>query len=289
MEVRPQFGRLSSDRNGAGCSPFRYPGGKAFLADELERRIASMNNTIEVYAEAYAGGAGAAVELLARGVVSKIILNDFDRRVHSVWWAILHRTQEFIDRIAKTPVNMETWRACRALAANHMHDADPFDLGFATYFLNRTNHSGVVLGAGPIGGYNQTGRWLIDARYYADTMIRRIKWLGDRRDFIELRSLDGLEFLQSFSAIEARGIFFFIDPPYVSAGKKLYLDAMSETSHRELARFLTDSSKIPNWLVTYDDSALIREAYAHAKIEPLQVRYSLHRKRTANELCVARL
>ena len=37
-------------------------------------------------------------------------------------------------------------------------------LGFSAFFLNRTNRSGIIEGAGPIGGYTQTGKWKVDAQ-----------------------------------------------------------------------------------------------------------------------------
>ena len=43
-----------------GVTPFRYPGGKAFMFDEIKRRL-KLPGSVEVkaYAEPYAGGAGA--------------------------------------------------------------------------------------------------------------------------------------------------------------------------------------------------------------------------------------
>ncbi|WP_343520800.1 DNA adenine methylase [Sphingomonas sp.] len=286
MSTNAKFGRRSKDRHGAGVTPFRYPGGKAFLADALEERIRQLPVAIDTYAEAYAGGAGAAIELLARGAVQRVVLNDFDRRVFAAWWAILNHTEEFIDRIKSTPVTLDNWWACRALVEENDAEADRFELGFATYFLNRTNRSGVIIGAGPIGGYNQTGKWLIDARWYAETMTRRVRWLGERRDSIELHNADGLQFLRGFDTDQAQSTFFFIDPPYVVAGKKLYFDAMSDLKHRDLAHFLTTPGAVPHWLVTYDDCQLITDAYRTASIERLPVKYSLHRKRTEYEVCV---
>lgn len=286
MTPYSEFGRRSKDRHGAGVTPFRYPGGKAFLSDALEERIRQTRAQIDTYAEAYAGGAGAAIELLARGAVQRIVLNDFDRRVFAAWWAILHHTEQFIERIRSTPVTLDSWWACRALVEENDADADRFELGFATYFLNRTNRSGVIIGAGPIGGYNQTGKWLIDARWYAETMTKRVRWLGERRDQIELHNLDGLQFLRGYNIDRAQSTFFFIDPPYVVAGKKLYFDAMSDLKHRDLAHFLTAPEAVPHWLVTYDDCQLITDAYQAASIERLAVKYSLHRKRTEYEVCV---
>lgn len=286
MTIIEEFGRRSKDRQGAGCTPFRYPGGKAFIADLLEERILQVEGAITSYAEPYAGGAGAAVELLARGTVERVILNDFDRRIYATWWAILNRTDEFVERINSTPVTLEIWHACRDLVVENGRDTDLFELGFATYFLNRTNRSGVIVGAGPIGGYGQTGKWLIDARWYPDTMTRRVRWLGERRDHIELHNEDGLRFLQSFETEEMKRIFFFIDPPYVRAGAKLYMNAMSDLKHCDLAAFLTGDAAVPHWLVTYDDCPLIADAYQTAAVERLPVRYSLHRKRTEHEVCV---
>lgn len=285
MSPQHEYGRRSKDRNGAGTTPFRYPGGKAFLADMLEERIAAANG-IEAYAEAYAGGAGAAVELLARGAVTSIVLNDLDARIYAAWWAILNRTDDFIDRIRSTPVTMESWYACREIVTAEQFCEDKFELGFATFFLNRTNRSGVIVGAGPVGGYAQTGRWLIDARYYPETMAKRISWLGDRRSQITLSNDDGLAFLKSFDQTAADRTFFFIDPPYVKAGAKLYLNAMSDLKHRDLASFLTGSGHLNHWLVTYDDCQLIKDAYAGADVDQLPVRYSLHRKRMEHEICV---
>jgi DNA adenine methylase len=286
MTTNFEYGRRSKDRNGAGCTPFRYPGGKAFLADMLEERIHNLGAEITTYAEPYAGGAGAAIELLARGVVERVILNDFDRRIYAAWWAIFNRNDDFVERVESTPVTLENWYNCRQLVEENSSDADLFEIGFATYFLNRTNRSGVIIGAGPIGGYRQTGKWLIDARWYSNTMARRLRWLGERRDCFTLHNNDGLRFLQSFSQVEKQTTFFFIDPPYVQAGAKLYLNAMSDLKHLDLARFLTGAEAMPHWLVTYDECQLIKEAYCNAVVEQVPVRYSLHRKRTEHEVCV---
>lgn len=286
MTTISDLGGLPNNRQSVGMTPFRYPGGKAFLADLLQERIEATDNPVTTYAEPYAGGAGAAVELLARGVVQRIILNDFDRRIHSVWLAIINETDRFIDRIRSTSVTIDTWYAAREIVEKNLKGEDPFELGFSTFFLNRTNHSGVIIGAGPIGGYKQTGKWLIDARWYPDTICKRVRWLGDHRDQIILSNKDGLDFLSSFDGSEINSTFFFIDPPYVQAGAKLYMNAMNDLKHRDLAKFLTGCAAPLHWLVTYDDCQLISDVYASASIERVPVRYSLRRKRMEHEICV---
>ena len=93
----------------AAKTPFRYPGGKAVLAQLLREKIGALPEPLSIYAEPYAGGAGAAFELLATQTVKKIVLNDFDRRIFLAWTAIIHDSARFIDRIRQTSVDLPTW------------------------------------------------------------------------------------------------------------------------------------------------------------------------------------
>ncbi|QPD00211.1 DNA adenine methylase [Qipengyuania soli] len=276
----------SFDRFGAGSTPFRYPGGKASLTELLAEKIRNSDATITSYAEPYAGGAGAAIELLNSAIVDAIFLNDFDRRIYAAWWAMLNHTDLFIERIRATAVDIDTWRQHRDVVESEVGETDLFELGFSTYYLNRTNHSGVILGAGPIGGISQLGKWKIDARWYPETMAKRIKWLGQNAHRIILSNRDGLRFLREFEKEAANSCFFFIDPPYVRAGKKLYLNGMNDLKHRDLAKFLQDDNHVRNWLVTYDDCSLIRENFEASNVGSVPVKYSMRRRRTEQEICV---
>lgn len=271
-------------QGGAGKSPFRYPGGKAFLLPELHRAILSSDTEIAQYAEPFAGGAGAAIELLAAGIVRKIHLNDADRRIYAAWYSMLFRNDEFKKRLLETPLTMDSWRNCREIVMHPDQWPDEVDLGFATYFLNRTNRSGIVLGGGPIGGYEQKAKWNIDARYYLDTMLTRIDWIGKNKNRISISNLDAVNFIQKFDSRRAKKTFFFIDPPYVGAGSRLYLNAMDDKKHRELAKAVRRKRSMSNWLMTYDDHPLIREVYADAHISGFPVQYSLQRKRIETEI-----
>lgn len=250
------------------------------------RRIKALSPRIRAYAEPYAGGAASALNLLAAGEVEKIYLNDADKRIYAAWKSILEENARFLKRIRSVEITLDTWHQCRALVSQSKADCDEFELGFATYFLNRTNRSGIVLGAGPIGGYDQTGRWLIHARFYRETMASRIKWLGEQASRIELSNLDGLEFIRKRRASsDGTNTFFFIDPPYVSAGSRLYFNGMTEDSHRKLAKYLCKVQG-RNWALTYDDCDLIRDIYKGMNISNLSVFYSLQNKRKANEILI---
>ncbi|MBU9710131.1 DNA adenine methylase, partial [Paenibacillus sp. AK121] len=219
------------------ASPFRYPGGKGFLTGYLGSKLSEIKAGERHYAEPFCGGAGAALNLLKSGVADVIHLNDADIRVYSAWRAMLFETDRFLDRLRDAKVDMEEWDRSIDLVQNADNSKDySFDLGFATYFINRTSRSGIILGAGPIGGYAQTGRWKIDARWYRETMSARIRWLGSARDRVRLTNEDALTFMaRSRTRLPLDDCLIFVDPPYVQVGSRLYLSAMNEAKDSALA------------------------------------------------------
>lgn len=268
-------------------SPFRYPGGKGFMTGFLAAQMAGFCQSERHYAEPFCGGAGAALNLLKSGSASKIHLNDADSRIFSAWAAMLYETDRFIERISSAKVDMEEWHE----ASDVLNSANPrgeysFEVGYATYFINRTSRSGIILGSGPIGGYQQTGRWKIDARWYSESMRKRIAWIGSLRDSIILTNEDALVFLaRSRNRLPLDATLFFVDPPYVEAGSRLYFNAMDEMKHSALADMLQGDT-FPHWILTYDNNPLIHRLYASRKIETILVNYSLRTTRKEKEILV---
>lgn len=265
-------------------SPFRYPGGKAFLYKYLLRYLNTLPVGSRGYAEPFCGGAGAAVILLKLGVVDQLYLNDADLKVYSAWKCILEQSERFASAISKTPVDLKTWHDSRAIVDSCNEFS--FELGFAAFFLNRTSRSGIVGGAGPIGGYDQRGNWKIDARFNREALIERVLWLGSMREFVCLTQEDALTFLsRSANRLPIDNTLFFVDPPYVTAGGRLYLNAMNEGKHIALSDMLQDGT-LPHWILTYDDHPLIRTLYDKCFIKDLAVTYSLQNKRKEREVLI---
>src|SRR5690606_37078849 len=130
------------------------------------------------------------------------------------------------------------------------------------------------------------GRWKIDARFYRESMSRRVSWIGQNRDRIRLTNDDALVFMaRAGDRMPLEQTLFFIDPPYVQAGSKLYLNAMSESKHSALADIL-QSGRYPRWVLTYDKDPLIQRLYASFKLQSIQVNYSLQNARKEREILI---
>ena len=224
--------------------------------------------------------------LLADGKVNKLLLNDADIRIYSAWYGILTETDRFIERIMTIPLTMKQWHLQSRISEDAQQKIYSFDVAFAAFFMNRTTRSGIVTKAGPIGGYEQTGKWKLAARFNRERLSERVRWIAQQADNILLRNEDALGFLdRTRREVDVDQTFFFIDPPYVQAGDRLYLNAMNEAKHVALSDLLT-SNQIRHWVVTYDDHELIRNIYSRQDIFWISVNYSLQNKRKEYEILV---
>ncbi len=267
-------------RRGFPRSPLRYPGGKSSLAGFFNAIIARRG--LDTYVEPYAGGAGAAIELLLTDSVSEIVINDLDPAIYCFWHAITCDTIGFLDRLAKTPLTLDEWRIQQEIYRNG-DLRDSLALGFATFYLNRTNRSG-VMNAGVIGGQSQGGKYRIDARYDRDSLAKRIQLIADQRKRIKVTNEDGVATIRR--AMRRKAALIYADPPYYAKGSYLYLNSFDNTQHEQLASILNANAD-RNWILTYDDHERIRELYADRKYFNFQLNYSAHQRMRVAELMVA--
>ena len=193
-------------------SPLRYPGGKAKLLGYISRIISENNLDDGVYVEPFAGGASVALGLLLNGIMKQIIINDKDRSIYAFWHSILQQTDEFCALIQATPVTIESWKEQKNVQKDK-NDADLLALGFSTFFLNRTNRSG-ILNAGIIGGISQKGQYKIDARYNKQELIERIRTISGFRDRISVLNQDAVDLLTTLDWNQfGDKVFIYLDPP----------------------------------------------------------------------------
>jgi DNA adenine methylase len=239
-------------------SPLRYPGGKAKLFPYFAELIRRNKLFGAKYCEPYAGGAGLAIKLLTSGFVDRISINDIDKSIYAFWLSALFDTDEFCRLIEKTPIDIDQWHRQQEIWKACDLD-DKLSLGFSAFFLNRTNRSGIIEGAGPIGGYAQKGNWKIGVRLVKQKQIENLKALSRYADQIKVTNLDALNYIER--TLEKNNSLVYLDPPYFVKGHKLYKNFYQPADHIKIANELKLNRKY-NWIVSYDDVPEIRKAYS---------------------------
>lgn len=256
----PSSRRSTTLRRSVGeryLSPLRYPGGKGRLGSFVASLIAAQPRRASRYVEPFAGGAGVGLSLLFHEHVDEIVLNDIDVGIAAFWRALFSEPDEFIARVRNAEVTIDEWHRQREV---HLRRPDDdISLGFATFFLNRTNRSG-ILGGRPIGGLNQTGKWLIDARYDGERLAERIRRLSTFASRVTICSEDGINLVGRELADD--DAFIYIDPPYLQKGDDLYLDTLQWEDHERLAAVLADAR---GWFLTYDHDPRVLRLYPHLR------------------------
>lgn len=253
-------------------TPLRYPGGKGKLTAYI-KALMKRNRLVDgEYVEPYAGGAAIALELLFHEYVSCIHINDVSRPIYAFWKSVLDHTDELSKRIIDTRLTVTSWDKQKKVL-EHADDHDGLALGFATFFLNRTNRSGILNG-GIIGGRDQSGPWKIDARYNATELVQRIKAIASMGHRIKLTRQDALKFLKAGSTKWPEKTLVYIDPPYYVKGRDLYYDFYEPEDHAKVATLITGSLTRQKWIVSYDNVPEIRDLYRGAPHIVYDIGYS---------------
>jgi len=266
-------------------SPLRYPGGKAKLTALLVRVMEHNGIRNAEYVEPFAGGAGAALRLLCEEYVDSIIINDADVRIWAFWEAITRHNEQFLDLLRDVSVSVDEWLTQREIYERR-DLRSVLRLGFATFYLNRTARSGIVHNGGPIGGYDQQGKYKIGVRFNRQQLARRIERIGAYSDRIEVSRHDGLALLRYLARRRHRqGTFVYLDPPYYSKGRELYMNMMTHGEHAALARFLGRPRKLP-WIMTYDNVREVRQLYSTFPHIAFNLTYSAYERREGQELLI---
>ena len=262
-------------------SPLRYPGGKSQLAPYVIDLLKENDLLHGVYVEPFAGGAGIAWRLLLDGYVNEVWINDIDRSIHAFWAAVLRHSDDLCERIESTEVTIAEWHKQRAI----QQESRPkiLDLAFSTFFLNRTNRSG-ILKAGVIGGLSQNGDYLLNCRFNKPDLIARIKRIAIYRDQIKLSRLDAEIFISNSIQKLPEVSLVNIDPPYFSKGPGLYCSFYKPEDHASLAKAIRKINR--PWMLTYDDAPEIRLLYQDLPTAYSSLNYSAQTKRVGVELLV---
>lgn len=256
----------------ANFSPLRYPGGKGKTYKYISYLV--HENNIETYIEPFAGGASVALNLLINGDVNKIIINDFDRSIYSLWYTIINNSDALIKLIDTTDITMDEWYRQKEIQ-NKKDSVDLLELAFSTLFLNRTNRSGIIK-AGVIGGKNQNGKYKLDCRFNKKNIIQRIQKIASFSNSIEVYNLDAKDCIKEIIA-NSNNSFTFFDPPYYVKGPDLYTNFYTHEDHVELSKCIIQILKNHFWILTYDSAEEIMNLYRDFKNYQYYLNYSIAR------------
>ncbi len=261
-------------------SPLRYPGGKRKLANFV-KLIFHNNNLLDgEYAEPYAGGASVALALLYDEYVRRIHINDLNYSVYAFWYSVLNETERLCRLINDTPVTMDEWHRQKEIQSDA--DVSLLELGFSTFFLNRTNRSGIISG-GVIGGKHQTVEWKLDARYNKSNYIDRIKKVARYSKRISLYYLDASVFIREIIPQLSNQTLIYLDPPYFFKGQQLlYTNFYEPDDHKVVAGLVHNIQQ--SWIVSYDDVPEIRNLYDGFNYLDYGLRYSAQNRYRGSEI-----
>ncbi len=262
-------------------SPLRYPGGKGRLTQYVIDLIEMNDLGGGHYVETYAGGAGIAVTLLYLEYVSHVHLNDIDKAVYSFWKAAIESTDSFVKLIHETPLNID--ERLRQKAIYKDCNSSFLDLGFATFYLNRTNRSGIIHG-GVIGGSKQDGVYKIDARFNRKELARRVEKLASYKSRISLYNKDAADIIACDLSNIPKKTLVYLDPPYYANGSRLYRNTYKHKDHAQIAD-LTRTIEQP-WIVSYDDAPEVCSLYKEYRQQKFGLGYSANSRYKGTEVMI---
>lgn len=262
-------------------TPLRYPGGKGKFAPFVKDLMLA-NNLSGDYLEPYAGGAGVALDLLFNGYCKNIHINDLDIAICNFWKTVTSDTDSFLKLLSDVQIDIDEWHKQKFILANPDKFSE-LEHGFATFFLNRTNRSGILKG-GVIGGKNQSGEYKLDVRFNKEDLAKRITKIGENSKHIYVYNLDALDLLNKVDSLLPESSLIYLDPPYYVKGQGLYRNFYIHDDHVQIRKTL-DKVKT-KWIVSYDDCEEIKDIYNGYLQENYELNYSAYYKTKGSEVMI---
>ena len=227
-------------------SPFRYPGGKTWLVPTARKWFVQAGHNSELI-EPFAGGGIIALTAAAEHYFGHVTMIELDDDMAAAWQTILSDDcQWLIKQISSFIVTPDNINKVIEQAADGLKER-----GFSTIVRNRTNHGGILARGSGLIKTGENGRGL-SSRWYPGTLIKRIAEINRIRERITFIHGNAFEVMEQ--RLDDEDVFFFIDPPYTIAGRRLYNHF--EVDHRRI--FELASQMRGHFLLTYDDTAEVR-------------------------------
>lgn len=254
------------------------------LEEYLERMVEGKKH----FVDAFVGGASILLFMARKYPTLQLFANDKDPWISSLWKVIvegkelsalfslidIQPTIEHFYRLNETPTN-----------------GDPVQEAYRAVFFNKCCHGGIAtkdergkIKSNPQGGKDQKSQYVIDCRYDADEIKKKIT---NCHELLKQRTTIECKDFSKYDALINLDYPVYLDPPYVKAGSQCYLEHMGISEHEGLAAVLQERN---NWMLSYDDHPMIRKLYDGNRVIDLSVRYSIDGKKSQwkkkNELLI---
>jgi DNA adenine methylase len=258
-------------------SPFRYPGGKSWLKRIVQQWLTP---AVTHLVEPFAGGANVTITALELNLATRATLIEIDPDVYAVWSVVFNGEVEWLSR------KIRYFRVSHASVTRELEQSvtETRDRAWITLLRNRVSHGGIMApGAGILRrGEDDHG---LKSRWYSKTLRDRIKRINAFASKVTFLQGDALKWLEKAASVEAgESTAYFIDPPYATAGKRLY--NYGEIDHSRL--FKLASKLHGKVLMTYEDTKEIRCLAETHGFEVREIDMRSRQNRAKVELLVAK-
>lgn len=256
-------------------SPLRYPGGKSRA---LKQILPLIPLNISEFREPFVGGGSVffAIRSLFQNRIKSYWINDLNYDLYCFWKQTRDNGPNLVETLTKTHVTTKNGRALfeKLTKAKDLLNKNPdmlseFERAVRFFVLNRITFSGVV----DSGGYSQSAY----EKRFTESSIERVKNISPYLSDVKITNGDYTAPLFQ----DGNNVFIFLDPPYwKAAGSKLYGVRGELHTTFDHAQFAENMRKCPHkWLITYDDSPVIRELFDFAEIQEWTLQYGMNNYR----------
>jgi DNA adenine methylase len=227
-------------------SPFRYPGGKTWAIPTVRKWLAQ--GYAKLLIEPFVGGGIVSLTASAEFLVENVLMIELDKEVSAVWQTIIGDDNEWLaQRILSFDLTIDNVQA-----EIEKEEKSIRDRAFCTILKNRTYHGGILAKGSGLLKHGENGKGIL-SRWYPETLAKRIRDISKYKEKIQTVEGDAFDYIDKYKDNE--DCYFFIDPPYFVAGRRMYTHF--DIDHEHLFK-LTSQIK-GKFLLTYDNADEIVE------------------------------
>ncbi|MDR1226275.1 MAG: DNA adenine methylase [Prevotellaceae bacterium] len=229
-------------------SLFRYPGGKTWLIPVVRRWLKQESKPAAALIEPFVGGGIVSLTAAFEKLAEHVVMVEKDEEVAAVWKVLLSDKSGWLaDKIISYRLTVENIRAELGKTDRQLHD-----VAFCTILKNRTFYGGILTKESGLMKNGENGKGVASC-WYPKTLHDRIIAISRVKEKLQFIAGDAFDMLEERQG--DKGAYFFIDPPYPVAGRRLY--NCSDVNHERL--FALASKLKGKFMLTYNDTAEIRQ------------------------------